>query len=66
MIFTKLDLKPLTDYLKEKGHGAKGKVSKRIGIHQSQLTLYIKKRRMTPERFNQIINAVKELKDENT
>lgn len=66
MIFTKLDLKPLTDYLKEKGHGAKGIVSEAIGIHQSQLTLYIKKRRMTQERFNQIINAVKELRDENT
>lgn len=63
MIFTKLDLKPLTDYLKEKGHGAKGKVSDAINIHQSQLTLYIKKRRMTQERFDEIINAVKELRD---
>lgn len=65
MIFTKLDLKPLTDYLKETGHGAKGKVSEAVGIQRSQLTLYIKKRRMTQERFNQIINAVNKLKDEN-
>lgn len=59
MEYTKKDLKPVTDYLKQEGHGSKKYLCEKIEITQSQLSFYLRFRTMSKEMFNKILMACK-------
>ena len=60
MEYTAKDLKPITDWFEQEGHGSKIKMARSIKITPQQLSFYLRFMEIPPKSFKQMISYVEQ------